>query len=207
MISRRNSTLALSSLALTALFSIAAPAQAQAPAAAAKPGPVAAQAPQVKLVTSLGDIVLELDPAKAPKTVANFLQYVQDKHYDGTVFHRVIDGFMVQGGGFTADMVQKPTRAPIALEAANGLKNDSYTVAMARTGVPDSATAQFFINVKDNAMLNAPQPDGHGYAVFGKVVQGKDVVDKIRAVPTGRKGGMQDVPTTPVTITSASVLK
>ncbi len=207
MISRRNSTLALSSLALTALFSIAAPAQAQAPAAAAKPGPVAAQAPQVKLVTSLGDIVLELDPAKAPKTVANFLQYVQDKHYDGTVFHRVIDGFMVQGGGFTADMVQKPTRAPIALEAVNGLKNDSYTVAMARTGVPDSATAQFFINVKDNAMLNAPQPDGHGYAVFAKVVQGKDVVDKIRAVPTGRKGGMQDVPTTPVTITSASVLK
>ena len=206
MISRRNSTLALGSLALTALISIASPAQAQAPAAA-KPGPVAAQAPQVKLATSLGDIVLELDPAKAPKTVANFLQYVQDKHYDGTVFHRVIDGFMVQGGGFTADMVQKPMRAPIALEAANGLKNDSYTVAMARTSVPDSATAQFFINVKDNAMLNAPQPDGHGYAVFGKVVQGKDVVDKIRAVPTGRKGGMQDVPTTPVTITSASVLK
>lgn len=206
MISRRNSTLALTSLALTALISIASPAQAQAPAAA-KPGPVAAQAPQVKLATSLGDIVLELDPAKAPKTVANFLQYVQDKHYDGTVFHRVIDGFMVQGGGFTADMVQKPMRAPIALEAANGLKNDSYTVAMARTSVPDSATAQFFINVKDNAMLNAPQPDGHGYAVFGKVVQGKDVVDKIRAVPTGRKGGMQDVPTTPVTITSASVLK
>ena len=207
MISRRNSTLALSSLALTALFSIAAPAQAQAPAAAAKPGPVAAQAPQVKLVTSLGDIVLELDPAKAPKTVVNFLQYVQDKHYDGTVFHRVIDGFMVQGGGFTADMVQKPTRAPIALEASNGLKNDTYTVAMARTGNPDSATSQFFINVKDNAMLNAPQPDGHGYAVFAKVVQGQDVVDKIRAVPTGSKGGMQDVPTTPVTITSATVLK
>ena len=207
MISRRNSTLALASLALTALFSIATPAQAQAPAATAKPGPVAAQAPQVKLATSLGDIVLELDPAKAPKTVANFLQYVQDKHYDGTVFHRVIDGFMVQGGGFTADMAQKPTRAPIALEASSGLKNDSYTVAMARTGNPDSATSQFFINVKDNAMLNAPQPDGHGYAVFGKVVQGKDVVDKIRAVPTGRKGGMSDVPTTPVTITSASLLK
>ena len=206
MISRRNSTLALTSLALTALISIASPAQAQAPAAA-KPGPVAAQAPQVKLATSLGDIVLELDPAKAPKTVANFLQYVQDKHYDGTVFHRVIDGFMVQGGGFTADMVQKPTRAPIALEASNGLKNDTYTVAMARTGNPDSATSQFFINVKDNAMLNAPQPDGHGYAVFAKVVQGQDVVDKIRAVPTGSKGGMQDVPTTPVTITSATVLK
>ena len=207
MISRRNSTLALSSLALTALFSIAAPAQAQAPAAAAKPGPVAAQAPQVKLVTSLGDIVLELDPAKAPKTVVNFLQYVQDKHYDGTVFHRVIDGFMVQGGGFEPGMKQKDTDAPIQNEAKNGLKNDKYTVAMARTGGPDSATAQFFINVKDNAMLNAPQPDGHGYAVFAKVVQGKDVVDKIRAVPTGRKGGMQDVPTTPVTITSASVLK
>ncbi len=206
MISRRNSTLALTSLALTALISIASPAQAQAPAAA-KPGPVAAQAPQVKLATSLGDIVLELDPAKAPKTVANFLQYVQDKHYDGTVFHRVIDGFMVQGGGFTANMAQKPTRAPIALEASNGLKNDTYTVAMARTGNPDSATSQFFINVKDNAMLNAPQPDGHGYAVFAKVVQGQDVVDKIRAVPTGSKGGMQDVPTTPVTITSATVLK
>ena len=206
MISRRKSTLTLASLALTALFSIATPAQALAPAAA-KPGPVAAQAPQVKLATSLGDIVLELDQSKAPKTVANFLQYVQDKHYDGTVFHRVIDGFMVQGGGFSADMVQKSTRAPIAQEASNGLKNDQYTVAMARTGNPDSATSQFFINVKDNAMLNAPQPDGHGYAVFGKVVQGKEVVDKIRGVPTGRKNGMQDVPTTPVTITSASVLK
>ena len=155
----------------------------------------------------MGDIVLELNPAKAPKTVANFLQYVQDKHYDGTVFHRVIDGFMVQGGGFTADMAQKPTRAPVALEAANGLKNDTYTVAMARTGNPDSATAQFFINVKDNTMLNAPKPDGHGYAVFGKVVEGKSVVDKIRTVPTGNKGGMQDVPTTPVTITTATLLK
>ena len=155
----------------------------------------------------MGDIVLELNPAKAPKTVANFLQYVQDKHYDGTVFHRVIDGFMVQGGGFTADMAQKPTRAPVALEAANGLKNDTYTVAMARTGNPDSATAQFFINVKDNTMLNAPKPDGHGYAVFGKVVEGKSVVDKIRTVPTGNKGGMQDVPSTPVTITTATLLK
>ena len=209
MVSRRNSTLALASLALTAIFSIANPVHAQTPATAASPAPApaAAAAPRVKLVTSQGDIVLELNPAKAPKTVANFLQYVQDKHYDGTVFHRVIDGFMVQGGGFNADMAQKPTRAPIALEASNGLKNDQYTVAMARSGNPDSATAQFFINVKDNAMLNAPQPDGHGYAVFGKVVQGKDVVDKIRTVPTGRKAGMQDVPTTPVTITSASVLK
>ena len=209
MVSRRNSTLALASLALTAIFSIANPVHAQTPATAASPAPApaAAAAPRVKLVTSMGDIVLELNPAKAPKTVANFLQYVQDKHYDGTVFHRVIDGFMVQGGGFTADMAQKPTRAPVALEAANGLKNDTYTIAMARTGNPDSATAQFFINVKDNTMLNAPKPDGHGYAVFGKVVEGKSVVDKIRTVPTGNKGGMQDVPTTPVTITTATLLK
>ena len=210
MISRRNSTLALTSIALTAIFSIATPVHAQTPAAAAAapaPAPPQEAAPQVRLATSLGDIVLELNPAKAPGTVANFLQYVQDKHYDGTVFHRVIDGFMVQGGGFTANMAQKPTRAPIALEASNGLKNDTYTVAMARTGNPDSATSQFFINVKDNAMLNAPQPDGHGYAVFAKVVQGQDVVDKIRAVPTSSKGGMQDVPTAPVTITSATVLK
>ena len=209
MISRRNSTLALTSIALTAMFSIASPVHAQTPAAsaAAAPAAVAQAAPRVKLATSMGDIVLELNPAKAPKTVANFLQYVQDKHYDGTVFHRVIDGFMVQGGGFTADMAQKPTRAPVALEAANGLKNDTYTVAMARTGNPDSATAQFFINVKDNTMLNAPKPDGHGYAVFGKVVEGKAVVDKIRTVPTGNKGGMQDVPSTPVTITTATLLK
>ncbi len=157
MISRRKSTLALTGIALTAMFSVATSVHAQA-------------APQVKLATSMGDIVVQLDPAKAPKTVENFLQYVRDKHYDGTIFHRVIDGFMVQGGGFTADMVQKPTRAPIPLEASNGLKNDTYTIAMARTGNPNSATAQFFINVKDNAMLNAPQPDGHGYAVFGKVV-------------------------------------
>ncbi len=209
MISRRNSTLVLTSIALAAMFSIVPAAHAQTPATAAAPAPVPAQeaAPRVRLATSMGDIVLELNPAKAPKTVANFLQYVRDKHYDGTIFHRVIDGFMVQGGGFTANMAQKPTRAPIALEAANGLKNDPYTVAMARTAIPDSATAQFFINVKDNTMLNAPQPDGHGYAVFGKVVQGMDVVDKIRAVPTGSKGGMQDVPATPVTIISATVLK
>ena len=167
----------------------------------------AQSAPRVKLVTSAGDIVLELAPDKAPKSVENFLQYVKDKHYDGTVFHRVIDGFMIQGGGFTADLKQKPTRAPIPLEASNGLKNDKYTIAMARTGAPNSATAQFFINVKDNAMLNAPKPDGHGYAVFAKVVEGKSVVDKIRAVPTGNKNGMSDVPTIPVTITSATVLK
>ncbi|RZI75796.1 MAG: peptidyl-prolyl cis-trans isomerase [Variovorax sp.] len=162
--------------------------------------------PRVKLTTSMGDIVVQLDPAKAPKTVANFLQYVKDKHYDGTVFHRVIDGFMVQGGGFTADMKQKPTRPPVPLEAGNGLKNDKYTIAMARTGDPNSATAQFFINVKDNAMLNAPNPDGHGYTVFGKVVSGADVVDKIRAARTGSKGGMGDVPLEPITIQSATVV-
>ena len=200
MISRRNSALALTSIALAAIFSVVTPAAAQEAANAAS-------APKVKLSTSLGDIVVQLDAAKAPKTVENFLQYVKDKHYDGTIFHRVIDGFMVQGGGFTPGMAQKPVRAPIALEAANGLKNDKYTIAMARTNVPDSATAQFFINVKDNAMLNAPQPDGHGYAVFGKVVQGSDVVDKIKAVATGNKGGHQNVPSSPVTITSATVVK
>ena len=193
MISRRNSALALASIAAAATIFVA---------------PVHAQnAPRVKLATSLGDIVVELNPAKAPKTVENFLQYVRDKHYDGTIFHRVIDGFMIQGGGFTPDMVQKPMRPPIPLEATNGLKNDTYTIAMARTNVPDSATAQFFINVKDNAMLNAPQPDGHGYAVFGKVVSGTEVVDKIKAVATGNKGPFQNVPTTPVVITSATLVK
>jgi peptidyl-prolyl cis-trans isomerase A (cyclophilin A) len=193
MISRRNSTLALASIALTATFSVA-NVQAQ-------------DAPKVKLAISMGDIVVQLDPAKAPKTVENFLAYVNDKHYDGTVFHRVINGFMIQGGGFTADMLPKTTRPPIPLEANNGLKNDTYTIAMARTGNPNSATSQFFINVKDNAMLNAPSPDGHGYAVFGKVIEGTAVVDKIKAVATGNKGPHQNVPTTPVTITSATVVK
>ncbi|WP_461161887.1 peptidylprolyl isomerase [Simplicispira piscis] len=193
MISRRNSTLALAGITLAATFSVA-PAMAQ-------------EAPKVKLATSMGDIVVQLDPAKAPKSVENFLAYVNAKHYDGTIFHRVINGFMIQGGGFTADMVQKPTKSPIPLEASNGLKNDTYTIAMARTGAPDSATAQFFINVKDNAMLNAPQPDGHGYAVFGKVIQGTEVVDKIKAVATTNKGPYQNVPSTPVTITSATLLK
>jgi len=193
MISRRNSTIALAGIALSAIISVA-PAHAE-------------DAPKVKLATSMGDIVVQLDPAKAPKTVENFLTYVKDKHYDGTIFHRVIDGFMIQGGGFTADMVQKPMRAPIPLEAANGLKNDQYTIAMARTNVPDSATAQFFINVKNNAMLNAPQPDGHGYAVFGKVIQGTEVVDKIKAAATSNKGPHQNVPSTPITITSATLVK
>lgn len=160
---------------------------------------------KVKLQTSLGDVVLELRADKAPATVANFVQYVKDGHYDGTVFHRVIDGFMIQGGGFTADMQQKATRAPIALEANNGLKNDRGTIAMARTGNPNSATSQFFINVVDNANLNAPRPDGHGYAVFGRVVAGMDVIDKIRTVPTGNRGMHQNVPATPVTLIKATL--
>lgn len=165
----------------------------------------AQNAPRVKLTTSAGDIVIELAPDKAPKTGDNFLQYVKDKHYDGTVFHRVIDGFMIQGGGFTADLKQKPTRAPIPLEAKNGLKNTKYTVAMARTSDPNSATSQFFINVVDNTRLDASDANGSGYAVFGKVVSGTEVVDKIRAARTGNKGGMQDVPLETITILSATV--
>ena len=195
MISRRNIIQTLAGCALAAIVTVA---NAQTAGAAA---------PQVKLATSLGDIVVQLDPAKAPKTVENFLAYVADKHYDGTVFHRVIDGFMVQGGGFTADMQQKPTKAPIPLEATTGLKNDKYTIAMARTANPNSATSQFFINVANNAMLNAPQPDGHGYAVFGMVVSGTEVVDKIKAVATGNRGMHQNVPTTPVVIQSATLVK
>ena len=161
---------------------------------------------RVKLQTSMGEVVLELNAAKAPKSVANFVRYVQDKHYDGTVFHRVIDGFMVQGGGFTAEMQQKAMREPIALEANNGLKNDRGTIAMARTSNPNSATSQFFINLVDNRGLNAPSPDGHGYTVFGKVVSGMDVVDKIRLVPTATKGMHQNVPVTPVLIQSATLI-
>jgi len=161
----------------------------------------------VKLHTNFGTIVLELDAAKAPETVKNFLAYVEAGHYDNTVFHRVIDGFMIQGGGFEPGMQQKPTNAPIQNEAANGLKNDRYTVAMARTGDPHSATAQFFINVKDNAFLNhtAPSSQGWGYCVFGKVVEGMDVVDKIKGVKTGPKGFHQDVPADDVVIQKAEV--
>jgi peptidyl-prolyl cis-trans isomerase A (cyclophilin A) len=165
-----------------------------------------AWAQKVRLATTMGDIVVELDAAKAPKTVDNFVQYVRAGHYDGTVFHRVIPNFMVQGGGFTPDMTQKPTRAPIPLESRNGLSNVRGTLAMARTAVPDSATAQFFINVVDNAFLDQPNSrDGAGYAVFGKVVAGMDVVDKIRAVPTGNRGPHQNVPLQPVVITKATL--
>ena len=167
----------------------------------------ATDAIKVRLSTSMGDIVLELAADKAPKTVEYFVQYVRDKHYEGTVFHRVMDGFMIQGGGFTADMNQKPTRAPVPLEATNGLKNDRGTIAMARTSNPNSATSQFFINVVNNNMLNAPSPDGYGYTVFGRVVSGMDVVDKIRGVATGNRGMHQNVPTSPITINKATVEK
>ena len=166
-------------------------------------GAIAASSPQVLLKTSMGDITLELNEEKAPKSVANFLQYVKNGHYNGTIFHRVIGTFMIQGGGFDAGMKQKPTSAPIANEASNGLKNEPYSLAMARTSDPNSASAQFFINVKNNAFLNYPGQDGAGYAVFGKVVKGTEVVDKIKAVQTGPG----DVPVKPVVIESASVVK
>ena len=163
-----------------------------------------ALAQKVKFATSDGDIVIELDAAKAPKTVANFLQYVKSGQYDGTIFHRVIPNFMIQGGGMTADLAEKPTRPPIGLESGNGLTNLRGTVAMARTSDPSSATAQFFINVKDNDFLNKEKArDGNGYTVFGKVVAGMDVVDKIRVVQTGPG----DVPVTPVLIKHATVEK
>lgn len=167
---------------------------------------LAADAPQVSIKTNMGEIVLELDQEKAPKSVANFLQYVKDGFYKGTVFHRVINGFMIQGGGFDKGMKQKPTRLPIPNEAKNGLKNETYTIAMARTSDPQSASSQFFINVNNNYALDYPSRDGWGYAVFGKVIAGMDVVDKIKQVPTGNAGPFQDVPTTQVVIESATVV-
>jgi len=167
----------------------------------------AADAPKVALETDKGKIVIELYPDKAPKTVQNFLDYVDAGHYNNTIFHRVIPNFMIQGGGYTADLTEKPTRAPIPLESQNGLKNDRGSVSMARRGDPNSATAQFFINVVDNPRLDYPNPDGNGYAVFGKVVEGMDVVDKIRAVPTGSSGPHASLPSTPVVIKSARIVK
>jgi peptidyl-prolyl cis-trans isomerase A (cyclophilin A)/peptidyl-prolyl cis-trans isomerase B (cyclophilin B) len=171
----------------------------------------AAQAPdpQVEIKTNFGTIVVELYPEKAPKSVENFLQYVRDGHYKGTIFHRVIPNFMIQGGGFTGDFAQKKTHAPIPIEANNGLRNDVGTLAMARTSDPNSATAQFFINHKNNDFLNhtAPTPQGWGYAVFGKVTKGMDVVNKIAAIPTGPRGPFpSDVPSQPVVIEDARIL-
>ena len=160
----------------------------------------------VLLTTNHGDIKLELYADKAPKTVDNFLAYVNAGHYNGTIFHRVIDGFMVQGGGFEPGMKQKPTNATVENEAKNGLKNEPYTVAMARTSDPHSASAQFFINVKNNAFLDYPGQDGWGYCVFGKVIEGQDVVDKIRAVKTTRSGMFADVPADDVVIEKAEVV-
>ena len=169
----------------------------------------AAAAPQVTLNTSKGEIVVELYPDKAPLTVKNFLAYVNDKFYDGTIFHRVMRDFMIQGGGFTADMNQKATKAPVKNEAGNGVSNARGTIAMARTSAPDSATSQFFINHVDNNGLDrsSPRGDGYGYTVFGKVVKGMEVVDAIAGVRTGMKSGMSDVPVETVTIISAKVTK
>ncbi len=168
--------------------------------------------PKVEFKTNVGSFVVELDADKAPKTSANFLNYVKSGFYNGTIFHRVIDGFMIQGGGFTAELSQKPTDAPVPSEAQNGLKNLTYTIAMARTSDPDSATAQFFINVKDNQGLDYPNAMGNGYTVFGKVISGTQTIDTIRRIPTmitpvPKMGRMSDVPTKTVLIESASILK
>lgn len=167
----------------------------------------AADTSQVSLKTNMGEIVLELYPEKAPKSVANFLQYVKNGHYNGTIFHRVIEDFMIQGGGFDRNMQQKPTGAPIENEAKNGLKNVTYSVAMARTGAPHSATAQFFINTNNNRMLDYPSQDGWGYAVFGKVIKGTEIVDKIKSVPVSDQGMYQNVPVKAVIIESASLVR
>jgi len=185
-------------LKLTSLFILS--------TAAVVPAGALAADPQVDFKTSAGTIRVELYPAKAPKTVENFLQYVRDGHYNGTIFHRVIPGFMIQGGGMKPDMSQKPTRAPVPIESKNGLTNDVGWLAMARTSDPNSATAQFFININDNKFLNYPGQDGYGYTVFGKVVDGMDVVNKIAGVPTATRGGHQNVPQTPVLIEQATVV-
>jgi peptidyl-prolyl cis-trans isomerase A (cyclophilin A) len=173
---------------------------------------IAFAGPKVEFKTTMGNFVVELDDVKAPKTTANFLNYVKSGFYNGTIFHRVIDGFMIQGGGFTPDLVQKPTDGPVVSEAQNGLKNNAYTIAMARTSDPDSATSQFFINVNNNQALDYPNAMGNGYTVFGKVISGTQTIDAIRKVPTmvapaPRMGRMADVPTKTVTIESATILK
>ena len=168
---------------------------------------LAADPPQVSLKTTMGEIVLELDQEKAPKSVANFLSYVKSGYYKNTIFHRVIDGFMIQGGGFDAKLKQKKTNKPIVNESKNGLKNVTYSVALARTGDPNSATSQFFINVVDNEALDYPGRDGFGYAVFGHVIKGQEVVDKIKAVVVDDTPSFQNLPVTPVVIQSASIVK
>ena len=195
------------------MFSLTRRAVALAIALAAIGGGASAQtAPKVKFATTAGDIVVEVYPDKAPKTAENFLQYVRDKHYDGTIFHRVIDRFMIQGGGFDRNMGEKRTRAPVAHEGreayAKGLKNEAGTIAMARTSDPNSATSQFFINVADNTRtLDPPGPNAPGYTVFGRVVSGMEVVNKIKGVATGRAGMHDDVPLAPVVIQSATIVK
>src|SRR5690554_1895880 len=203
--------LALRALGLAVAGSIAWAATGPAHATSSTPtqGTPMTTTPRVKLQTSHGDMVIQLDAEKAPKTVENFVGYVNDGFYNGTIFHRVIPGFMIQGGGFDQDFNQKPTREPIANEADNGLKNNRYTIAMARTNDPHSATAQFFINVADNDFLNhtAPNPNGWGYAVFGEVVEGTDVADKIVGVKTGNRGFHQDVPVENVVIETATIVE
>ncbi len=201
---RRLRTLGIAAcLAMSAMVSAPAAADSSTPSQ----GTSMSTSPRVKLQTNQGDILIELNADKAPDTVANFLNYVNSGFYDGTVFHRVINNFMIQGGGFEAGMKQKPTEAPVKNEADNGLKNNKYTLAMARTSDPHSATAQFFINVADNDFLNftAPTSNGWGYAVFGQVIEGTEIVDKIKAVRTGNKGFHQDVPVEDVVIEKATV--
>ena len=199
-------------MALGSLLSCSQPAQLTEPSQLTQPSQLTStkgNSSMVKLTTNHGAITIKLDAEKAPVTVQNFLGYVNSGFYNGTIFHRVIDNFMVQGGGFESGMKQKPVNAPIQTEAANGLRNDIYTVAMARTSDPHSATAQFFINIKDNSFLNysAPNNQGYGYCVFGTVIEGKEVVDAIRKVKTGSQSGFQDVPLEDVVITKAEVMK
>jgi peptidyl-prolyl cis-trans isomerase B (cyclophilin B) len=210
IVSPRLLRLAAGTLALAALLPQVAAAQAAAPSPSSTQGTHQMSThPRVKLETSQGDIVLTLDAEKAPKTTANFITYVKEGFYDGTIFHRVIDGFMVQGGGFEPGLKQKPTHDPIENEANNGLKNDKYTIAMARTNDPHSATAQFFINVANNDFLNftSPSPSGWGYAVFGKVTEGTETVDKIKGVKTGNSGFHQNVPAEDVVIKKAEIIE
>jgi len=174
----------------------------------AAPATVAADpSPQVSMKTTMGEIVVELNHDKAPKSVDNFLQYVKSGYYKNTIFHRVIDGFMIQGGGFDKNLKQKPTRKPVVGESQNGLKNENYSIAMARSSDPNSATSQFFINVADNTPLDYPGQDGFGYTVFGKVIKGQDVVDKIKGTLVDDKGIFQNLPVTPITVTSVTLLK